>query len=696
MKTTTRLSSLTTALCTSALLVGCGGYQGEGADGDISVAAPVGSTSAALTVDPALKTEDAALRWRWIGRKKYPNQACPTPASGPFSTRHLFSPNDDVDVAANSLPPALRSFCLYQVSPSTSVGGGVPASLAALLTPSQNNYLLELEADRMAVAPAAGGRVDIGTKLEGVYKDQLDEHSGRFTALPIKSGGGSISASEQPRLAIIDTAATFEPAANPTSQRSKSPHGYGIANLAEGTVCDDTGNCTSRISTQLAMPLLVTNNGLRVNMNRGGFFGTIGFLAEAVRREVVAWENEKTTPAMSNSHLIVNLSLAWMPEYGGAGPLASWPLDVRAAFWSIADAHCRGALILAAAGNDSNGPSGDTGPSYPGGWESIPAPTVAMCTAALGGAPAASLSTAATSYKPLVYAVSGIDYKGDDLGNAREGGRARISAFGDHAVTLNPANKSTRALTGSSVGTVLVASAAGTVWFYQPDLSPYDVMDVIYGSGDALANNADFCASSGGAACGGASKRVTSCAAAAAACALVPAGPRCTTTAPPCPAWDPSAIDTSAIDFGSFDVLAGDFAFSYEAAKASDPVCASVDLAIDQTSGDVSECPDQQFYGGATKPWTMPQPEIDPCPNCMGFLGSDSLRLSNPSDFSSYSSSTLSVTTAYGTTNYSLSGLSGTDANVTLDAGALSGATSATFTGVYGGASQTSSLYLGF
>jgi len=655
----------------------------------------VDRTSDALTVDPPINTDDAATQWRWIGRKKYPNQPCPTPASGPFSTRHLFSPNDDVDVVANTLPPALRSFCLYQVSPSTSVGGGVPAPLAALLTPSQNNYLLELDQDRMAVAPVAR-RVDIGRKLKGVYKDQFDEHSGRFGALPLKAGGGPIAASEQPRLAIIDTAATFEPAASPTSQRSKSPHGYGIANLAEGTVCDDVGNCAARVSTQLAMPLISTGTGVRVNTTRGGFFGTIGWLAEAVRREVVAWETEKAIPGMGASHLVLNLSLAWMPEYGGTGPLSSWPLDVRAAFWSIVDAHCRGAIVVAAAGNVSNGPTGTTGPSYPGGWESISAPTIAMCTAALGAPPASSLSTAATSYKPLVYAVSGIDYKGDDLGNARDGGRARLSAFGDHAVTQNPSGKFTRALTGSSVSTVVVAATASTVWFYQPDLSPYDVMEVTHGSGQALANNADFCAATGGAACGGPSVRVVSCDAAAAACALTPPGPRCSSTAPPCPAWDTSAIDTSSINFGSFDTRAGDFAYSYETATASDPACGSVDLAIDSTTAIASESPEAQFYGDSAKPWTLPQPESDPCPNCYGFLGDDSLRLSNPSDFGSYTSNTLSITNSYGTTNYSLSGLTGTDVNVALDAGAFSGATSATFTGVNGGTSHTSSIYLGY
>ena len=129
---------------------------------------------------------------------------------------------------------------------------------------------------------------------------------------------------------------------------------------------------------------------------------------------------------------------------------------------------------------------------------------------------------------------------------------------------------------------------------------------------------------------------------------------------------------------------------------ASDPVCGAVDLAVEKSSALASECPDQQYYGGTARPWTMPQPDIDACPNCYGFIGSDEFRLSNPSDFGTYSSSTLSITNSFGTTNYSLFGLSGTDANVTLDSGALTGATSATFTGVSGGTSQTSSLYLGF
>ena len=85
-------------------------------------------------------------------------------------------------------------------------------------------------------------------------------------------------------------------------------------------------------------------------------------------------------------------------------------------------------------------------------------------------------------------------------------------------------------------------------------------------------------------------------------------------------------------------------------------------------------CPEQQFFTATAAPWTVPQPEgggSDCGGACALFPSYNMLALSSSTDLALVSSPTLTVTTTAGTTSqYSLSGLSGT--NTMLNFGGLS------------------------
>ena len=77
--------------------------------------------------------------------------------------------------------------------------------------------------------------------------------------------------------------------------------------------------------------------------------GTLGDLAQAVRREVVAW-----SPSAATHRLVLNLSLGWSPaRFGGSGTEANFSPPVLAVYRALQDASCRQVLTVAAAGKRS-------------------------------------------------------------------------------------------------------------------------------------------------------------------------------------------------------------------------------------------------------------------------------------------------------------------------------------------------------
>lgn len=278
----------------------------------------------------------------------------------------------------------------------------------------------------------------------------------------------------RPRLAILDTTPTD--GWDPRYCASASMHGDTLVHMADRLLCRDVGtperDCAATITTRLTLPWETYTADGKVTetagatcfaetAGRGGMVGTIGYLATAIVSEVEAWLDSDP-----KGGLILNLSVGWDGElFGGYererdydGP----PEAARAVLDALRYAARHNVLVIAAAGNSSWGPEPGARAVLPAGWEER----------TFRGA-------------PLVYAVGGLRSLDAPLGNSRPGATwASLMAYGDHA-TVRPAElfsqpERTTVLTGTSVSTLIVSSAAALVWAKHPQLSPSAVMQEVY------------------------------------------------------------------------------------------------------------------------------------------------------------------------------------------------------------------------
>ena len=150
-----------------------------------------------------------------------------------------------------------------------------------------------------------------------------------------------------------------------------------MTRIGEKFACAE-GGCRADITSRLAMPYRVdiayerntrgdyildsygnkkpiTNTAgnhvytLVKDSDKGGHIGTISTLAQAVQGEVAEWNFVKQQTGNDRQRLVINMSLAWMPEYGGMMPEGfndmseidreqarmDWPADVQAAYVAI-------------------------------------------------------------------------------------------------------------------------------------------------------------------------------------------------------------------------------------------------------------------------------------------------------------------------------------------------------------------------
>ena len=393
-----------------------------------------------------------------------------------------------------------------------------------------------------------------------------------------------------------------------------------------------------------------------VNTAQGGFFGTQTDLALAIVRAVDAWRLAVTTPGATSQQrrLVINLSLGWdpSPSYGGSYPgnsVAALPPPARAVHAAITHAVCQGALVIAAAGNQSGGSAPTMGPMFPAGWESKPAPGVAACQAFEGPffvSQVAGLQVfgASPGYQPLVHAVAGVDGADAPLSSTRVGGRPRLAAYAYHVVTSDGLSHSD-ILTGSSMAAASVSGIAATVWGYRPSLTAAQVMALVYSSGLSLdpspagAVKADFCLSG---ACGTtAIRRVSQCRAVALAC---PTG------AERCPATPPSCLGTTAPYAGEGPTW---LESTWPAALENVPHSSGA-LREDAACTSAQTCApaDSKIENKYAMPWVKPQPGWTGCDVCA--LSDGTLYLGLDPAFPTFQSVTLTVQTTTGSATYEL------------------------------------------
>lgn len=360
------------------------------------------------------------------------------------------------------------------------------------------------------------------------------------------------------RVVVIDTAPD---AASGQIRPGTSRHGDTLAHLIEDLVCLPTTSsgrpCAAEVTTALALE---------------GGVGTLSDLAGAIERAVVLWQNgRKMAPATTPVHLILNLSLGWEDRPGIADcsstPSQSSVPAVRAVAGILQYAAAQGALIIAAAGNDSGGPRPRSGLICPGRYQAVPR----------GGDPGQS----------LVVAVSGVDYQDRPLDNARPLGITGIAALGFGGVAWNPADPVPPPLTGSSVSTAVVSAVGALVWSQRASWTPAQVTRAVYDGGVAVgpANECPLGIP------GCASHRASVCGALHTAGVASPCAPT-----PPYPGSNPALpTEITAFDseFGGLPPLAG------TAATTAAPLPRDLVSTLQ------------------IQPWIYPMPIAETCPVCV-------------------------------------------------------------------------------
>lgn len=593
-----------------------------------SPTATASSTRVEPSDDPAGEetpwTRTAMTPWRYIGILSNPDDANCPPAPG-WTAQRLFDPrgehgqrrqgdnsqqldprderrqrrqgDDDQrpgprgdrgqrrqgDGAA--IPRGLRAFCLYQSS---------DGDRARLLDLKTQGKLRRVAPDHMAVG-AAGE--ELKRAIWEALRDHFLEQVGA-TDLPVGEG------LRRPRLAVLDTGPT-NPVDPEDGWTDSSPHGYTLVNMAKELLCDSDA-CLAEVTSRLT--LAHKDLSPRRDPEKGGYIGTLGELAAAIRREVSEWQRARPG---NKPPLILNLSLGWDGGlFGGVeADVPKMPPDVQAVYRALQDAACRGVLVIAAAGNTSGGPEREKGPLHPAAWEQRSAPDLATCQAALApGAPVKDLwSSSSPPYWPLVYAAGGVETDGDVLANSRPEGEPVRTAFADHAVVDDSRDAPTAIITGSSAAAAVTAAAAAAAWHYLPGAKPYEVMDVVSRAGHPLGRQADFCL--GGPPCSKV-RRVSVCRAVHEAC---------TTGAGACPPLPPCSprerLDLAGVDLSTFSGSAETLDLSLATSSQNFPQCGAETLHY-QTAPPTDPCPHRQYDGLSADFWNHPQPESDPCSSC--------------------------------------------------------------------------------
>ncbi len=478
-------------------------------------------------------------------------------------------------------------------------GGGVsaPSGLAGYCRYTFNGAATEDDVEDLTdELTAFGANYEIGVDCRSVQPqssaisdevgDELDANfawlSGRIT--PQQIANATLLAPAEIHTAIVDT----YPSNPDTTELPHSTHGPVVASIIESFLCPTGAGCTHQVRNYLGLPR--TNEGL--DLSRGGQVGLQSDLARGIYHALVA-DHE-----LGSEHLVINLSVAWEAELFGGMGLTDMDPAARSVYDVLRTARCRGALIIAAAGNDS-GLSCSGEPMAPARWEDIPAPDSAGC----GQLGIGNAYVDGASFAPLVHAVGGLLGPNTQMSTSREEGMPRLAAASSHAVAQPREGLPDLVVrTGTSIGTAVTSAAASLVWSYDPDLSPSSVMQILYQSGQPVGSlTADF--GPGGATTG--VRRVDACAAVK---ATIPGLP----PTMPCPSTVYYTVDEVATEVEG--------AVTYSPIVSNDPGVPCTDVCENSYTFYPVEDSARDCATVEPDPWrwlTAPQPTRAGCDDCV-------------------------------------------------------------------------------
>jgi subtilisin family serine protease len=242
------------------------------------------------------------------------------------------------------------------------------------------------------------------------------------------------------------------------------------------SACGPDDPCTVEITTHAALPRFDNP----ATMNDGpASFGTRSDLAAAITRAVTT-HLQGPDPA----RLIVNISAGWDASTGCT--TAPLPADVQEVHQALALAHCSGALVFVATGNQRLPGVESDGPLCPARWETEPTPDPVVCQSLLTSAGLSPRSSGRTNPRPFLTAVSGLADDDTPMANALPHSLAQLASR-----SRGP-DDDPKAPHGTSFATARVSGLAAAIWSRRPEWSPAEVLQHLHDVGTPLALRSDF------------------------------------------------------------------------------------------------------------------------------------------------------------------------------------------------------------
>ncbi len=430
-----------------------------------------------------------------------------------------------------------------------------------------------LQCDTEVVAPmspASDVAAAMSDDLTAAFSATLD-----VPPAPLLGGNGRV------RVAVVDTWPD-------ESNVGISAHGYGMASIINDLTCKELGGpAACPIEIRAYLGLNVVERGHRDNTT-GGYYGVRTKIARSIYDAVNDW-----TSVSDTTRLVINISAGWDEAYSADPQLSS-----DAVHDAIDFATCKGALVIAAAGNNAGGQNSASPPSvdamFPAAWEGTK-PT----------------SCSGPSDITLLYAAGAVDNLDSEPAFVREKGTPPHVApsFAVPATGFLPGTPA-GPFSGTSVSAAVTSAVAAMVWHFDDTLDADGVMGILRSTGVKVGLTRDFGLVPPA---GLGVRRLSYCQAIAAVepgmnCNTPKEGQGTPTT------WDVAELEASlATPSATFDGA------SYTAKDSSSTVCATP-IFVDSTGTGrftgPSACPFQEYPNSAFFPWVTPQPGISSCPAC--------------------------------------------------------------------------------
>lgn len=403
----------------------------------LALAAALGAATLGAGGGVALATPPPPVcqSYQWVGTKS----GCPMAGGW------------DLDTISTS---ATSDYCVYTWQ------GPLPPTSTDIIALDAATGVQDLTEDCLVLYPQSYTPSIYDAQIADVLRDNL-----RNQAL-----GGSLPDQPAPaaRVVVIDTAPDAQAGALPIGT---DRHGDTLAHVIEDIVCQGS-SCVAEVTTALALPWVSSSTKDLVN---GGYLGTRADLAKAIVSATQQWQQDIAygVPGTPPS-LILNLSVGW--EDPGwvvdcSTPAKSANLPSCAVYEALQDAAAAGALIIAAAGNHTWGPSPASGLLDPGRWQT---------------------EQGDGQDGLLLAAAHGVDDSDHPLATLRPQGTAVFAAPAQGGVAWAPGAPLPPALTGSSVAAAVLSAVSAVVWAFEPKIGAADVLRAVYQGGVQL-GAADSC-----------------------------------------------------------------------------------------------------------------------------------------------------------------------------------------------------------